>query len=301
MLRVRKLRSNIFVTLLLASTGFVARAQDNNPVTYGDVETKYIFGFTEGSGVGLEGEKEFEMDTVARFGKADGRYRASETKLEYEFTPNQYVQFELGPLVSTHYIKNVTDLDNRNQIAFGGFFGEMRYLLLERGPASPLAITLSVEPEWRRTDETSGQRVTNFELELNVNADLELIQNRLYLGSNLLYEPEVTHDPDHVGAGWEKESTGGISAAISYRVTPPFFLGLEVWYLRHYDGVWFNNFTGDAIYLGPTFYYRFNSKTFISGAWNVQVSGHDVDIPGSTLNLSEFSRQRGKLKLAVEF
>ena len=79
------------------------------------------------------------------------------------------------------------------------------------------------------------------------------------------------------------------------------FSGHEVWYLRHYDGVWFNNFTGDAIYLGPTFYYRFNSKTFISGAWNVQVSGHDVDIPGSTLNLSEFSRQRGKLKLAVEF
>ena len=84
-------------------------------------------------------------------------------------------------------------------------------------------------------------------------------------------------------------------------MTPPFFLGLEVWYLRHYDGVWFNNFTGDAIYLGPTFYYRLNSKAFLSGAWNVQVSGHDVDIPGSTLNLSEFSRQRGKLKLAVEF
>src|SRR5215475_13941196 len=187
MLRVRKLRSNIFVTLLLASTGLVARAQDNNPVVYQDVETEYIFGFTEGWGVGLEDEKEFELDTVARFGKADGRYSASQTKLEYEFTPNQYVQFELGPLVSTHYIKNVTDLDNRNQIAFGGFFGEMRYLLLDRGPSSPLAITLSAEPEWRRTVETSGQRVTNFELELKVNADLELIKNRLYVGANLLY------------------------------------------------------------------------------------------------------------------
>jgi Putative MetA-pathway of phenol degradation len=300
-LGLRHIGAMILAASFLAAGSVVARAQNNSPAVYGDVETKYIFGFTEGSGVGLEGEKEFELDTVARFGKADGRYRASETKLEYEFTPNQYVQFELGPLVSTHYIKNVTDLDNRNQIAFGGFFGEMRYLLLERGPSSPLAITLSVEPEWRRTDETSGQRVTNFELELNVNADLELIQNRLYLGSNLLYEPEVTHDPDHVGAGWEKESTGGISAAISYRVTPPLFLGAEVWYLRHYDGLWFNNFTGDAIYLGPTLYYRLSPKAFVTAAWNVQVSGRDVDIPGSTLNLSEFSRQRGKLKLAVEF
>ena len=161
----------------VAST-FVACAQDtknNNPTVYRDVETKYIFGFTEGSGIGLEGEKEFSWESVARFGKADGRYWASETKLEYEFTPNQYVQFELGPLVSTHNIKNVTDFENRSQVAFGGFFGEIRYLLLDRGPSSPLAITLSAEPEWRRADETTGQHVTNFELEFKVNADLELI------------------------------------------------------------------------------------------------------------------------------
>ena len=88
------------------------------------------------------------------------------------------MQFELGPLVSTHYIKNVADLEYRNQVAFGGFFGEIRYLLLDRGPSSPLAITLSAEPEWRRIDETSGQHVTNFELEVKVNADLELISDR---------------------------------------------------------------------------------------------------------------------------
>ena len=80
-------------------------------------------------------------------GKADGRYWASETKLEYEFTPNQYVQFELGPLVSTHVIKNVTDLDNRNNLAMSGFFGEMRYLVLERNASSPLSITLWAEPK----------------------------------------------------------------------------------------------------------------------------------------------------------
>ena len=287
-------------TAFVASS-FVAYAQDNNSAVFTEIETKYIFGFTEGSGIGLEGEKELSWETVARFGKADGRYGASETKLEYEFTPNQYVQFEFGPLISTHYIKNVTDLDNRNQVAFGGFFGEIRYLLLDRGPSSPLAITLSAEPEWRRIDETSGQHVTNFELEVKLNADLELIKNRLYLGANLLYEPEATHDPDHIGAGWEKESTGGISAALSYRIIPPVFVGAEVWYLRHYDGIWFNTYTGDAVYLGPTIYVRLNRKAFMTAAWGTQIVGHDVDIPGSTLNLAEFSRQRGKLKFAVEF
>jgi len=283
--------------LIILSNPISTHAQDG----FYEVETKYIFGFTEGSGVGLEGEKEFSLETIARIGKADGRYWASETKLEYEFTPNQYVQFELGPLVSTHVIKDVTDLDNRNSLAMSGFFGEMRYLVLERNSSSPLAITLSAEPEWHRIDETSGAHVTNLGLELKVNADLELITNRLFLGSNLLYEIEGTKDPDDIGAGWEKESIGGVSAALSYRIVPSVFIGAEAWYLRHYDGSFFNAFTGDAIFVGPTIYAKLGPKTFMTAAWNAQVSGHEVDLQGSKLNFGEFTRSRAKLKLAVEF
>ncbi|MGB6997266.1 MAG: hypothetical protein WBD96_06880 [Pseudolabrys sp.] len=284
------------VSIVLSSTR-LASAQDG----FYEIETKYIFGFTEGSGVGLEGEKEFSLETIGRIGKADGRYWASETKLEYEFTPNQYVQFELGPLVSTHVIKDVTDLENRNNLAMSGFFGEVRYLVLERNASSPLAVTLSAEPEWHRIDETSGTRVTNLGLELKVNADLELIKNRLFLGSNLLYEVEGTKDPDHIGAGWERESIGGVSAAVSYRIIPSVFIGVEAWYLRHYDGNFFNTFTGDAIFVGPTLYAKLGPKTFMTAAWNAQVSGHDVDVLGSKLNFGEFTRSRAKLKLAVEF
>ena len=285
--------------LVFAATCSVARAQDN-PVVFRDVETKYVFGFTEGSGIGLEGEKEFSPETVMSFGKRDGRYRAGETKLEFEFTPNQYVQFEFGPMVAWHDIKGVSGLDDRNEAAFSGLFGEIRYLLLDRGPSSPLAITLSAEPEWHRIDETSGQRVTNFGLELKVNADLELVKNRLYLGANLLYEPEGTRDPDGVGAGWEKESTGGISGALSYRIIPSVFIGGELWYLRHYDGTWFNSFTGDAVYLGPTIYVQLSRKMFMTAAWNTQVAGHEVGGPG-VFDLADFPRHRAKLKVALEF
>ncbi|HEX3439281.1 MAG TPA: transporter [Pseudolabrys sp.] len=295
----RNARTPTVAALFFVVTGFGVRAQDA-PLVYRDIETKYIFGFTEGSGVGLEGEKEFSVDTVLNFGKQGGRYWRSESKLEYEFTPNQYVQFELGPMIATHSIKGVTDLDDRDQVNFSGFFGEIRWLVLERGPSSPLSITLSAEPEWHHIDETGGARVTNFGLEMKVDADLELIKNRLYLGSNLLYEPEATRDPDGIGAGWGQESTGGISAALAYRITPPIIIGAEAWYLRHYDGAWFNTFTGDAVYIGPTLYMQLSPKTFISAAWNVQVWGRDVDAIGS-LNLSEFSRQRAKLKAAVEF
>lgn len=293
--------SCFFSALSLVASVIAAHAQDNSAAFQREIETKYVFGFTEGSGIGLEGEKEFSLDTEARIGKSGGRYWGSESKLEFEFTPNQFVQFEFGPFVSAHSIHGVTDLDNRDQIAFGGFFGEIRYLLLDRGPSSPLAVTLSAEPEWRRIDETGGERVNNLELELKLNADLELIKNRLYLGSNLLYEPEGTHDPDGVGAGWAMESKTGISGALALRVAPSTLIGAEVWYLRHYNGAWMNDYTGDAVYVGPTLFVQLNNKMFVTAAWNVQVAGSETDNPGVSLNLAEFSRQRAKLKVAVEF
>ena len=40
---------------------------------------------------------------------------------------------------------------------------------------------------------------------------------------------------------------------------------------------------------------------FMTAAWNVQLRGTEVEDPSAKLNLSEFSRQRAKLKVAVEF
>ena len=153
--------------------GIPAYADDAN--NFYEIETKYIFGFTEGSGIGLEGEKEFSPETVINFGKRDGRYAVSETKFEYEFTPNQYIQIELGPLASYYYVRNVTGLDDMNAVKFNGFFAELRYLLVDRGTKQPLAVTLSAEPEWHAFDETSGTHVVNYGLELKVDADLELL------------------------------------------------------------------------------------------------------------------------------
>jgi hypothetical protein len=284
-------------TLISVCIATSVLAQDN--AGFYEIETKYIFGFTEGSGIGLEGEKEVSTDTVVRFGKRDGRYSASETKLEFETTPNQYIQLEMGALVSTHHISGVTDLDDRDHVELSGAFGELRYLLLERGPSSPLAITLSVEPEWHRIDETAGARVVNYGLETKVNADLELLKNRAYLGFNLLYEPEATRND---AGNWDKESKFGLSSALAYRVTPDITLGAEVWYLRHYEGSWFNTFTGDAVFVGPTLYVQLGRKIFMTAAWNIQVAGREYTDSGTlNLNLSEFTRQRAKLKFAYEF
>lgn len=275
--------------------GGSGRAEDAS--SWHDIETKYIFGFTTGSGIGLEGEKEFTTDTIGRFRKRDGHYAATETKYEFEFTPSQFIQIEFGALGSTHNIGGVTGLNDRSQFSLAGGFAELRYLAIERTSSNPLAVTLAVEPTVRRTDETSGERVRNFEFETTVNADLELMRNRLFAGFNLLYEPEVTKTA--LGDTLREAKLGG-SAALSLRIASNVVVGGEVWYLRHYDAANLTAFTGDALMLGPTLYVRFTPKMFMTAAWNAQVWGREVGNPVS-LNLAEFQRHRAKLKFAWEF
>jgi hypothetical protein len=271
------------------------RAQDAS--SWKDIETKYIFGFTTGSGIGLEGEKEFTVDTTGRFGKRDGHYAATETKYEFEFTPSQFVQIEFGALGSTHNIGAVTDLGGRNQAAFAGGFAEFRYLAIERTSSNPLSVTLAFEPTVRLIDETSGERVHNYEFETTVNADIELLRNRLYAGFNLLYEPEVTWTAMDETV---REATFGGSAALSLRIASNVVVGGEIWYLRHYDSPTLTAFTGDAVMLGPTLYVQFTPKMFMTAAWNAQVWGREIGNPVS-LNLAEFQRHRARLKFAWEF
>src|SRR5262245_43075006 len=292
------------VAALITTSAFAAlvstplKAQDDaaGPLPFYEIETKYIFGFTEGSGVGLEGEKELSADTIARFGKRDGRYAATETKWEFEYTPNQYVQIELGPLTASHNIRNVTDLDDRNTFRLSGFFGEFRYLLVDR-PASPVAVTISLEPVYRHIDETSGVHVQNYEFETKLQADAELVKNQFYGAVNLIYEPETTRVAD---GSWEHESILGLTTALAVRPLPTLVIGAELDYYRHYDSLGLNHFTGDALFLGPTLYWKFARKWFVTAAWNAQIWGREIET-GHHLNLEEFSRQRAKLKLAVEF
>ncbi len=271
-------------------------AQNFVATTFEEIETKYIFGFTEGSGIGLQGEKEFSIETIGRFGKRDGRYAATDTKLEFEYTPTQFMQVEFGGLVASYNIRNVTDLGNRNSFEFNGLFAELRYLLVERTPSSPFGVTISVEPEWRRTDETSGERVTAFELETKLAADTQLVENRVFLAFNAIYEPESVHSSQ----GLEKELNLIFSGALSFRPTPPLVIGGEVGYSRHYSGYALERYDGYSVFVGPTFYLQLTRKSFISAAWATQVSGHAVGDVGH-LNLDEYSRQRGKIKIAVEF
>jgi len=272
-----------------------ADAQDAG--AFHEIETKYIFGnFTVGSAIGIEGEKAIEPDTQANFGKRGGRYAVTQTELEFEYTPTQFMQIELGPTVSYYNIHGVPGLDDRNTGGVNGFEAEFRFLIIDRGPL-PLAVTLSIEPEWHSLDETSGTAVSNYGLETKIEADIELIKNRLFLGFNLLYEPETTLSQS---APTFNESTFGVSTALAFQIYPNVVVGVDLWYLSHYEGIAFGSFTGDAVYLGPTFYWKIAPKVLMSAAWEAQVAGREVGVMPA-LDLTDFSRQRARLLLEFEF
>jgi hypothetical protein len=281
---------------LILTSVLDAQADDND---FHEIETKYLFGsFTVGSSIGIEGERAIEPDTKANFGKRGGRYTATQTELELEYTPTQFVELEFGPTISYYNIRGVPGLDDRNTGTVNGVVATFRSLLIERNP-SPFAVTLSVEPEWHSLDETSGVAVSNYGLETKLEADAELIKNRLFLAFNVLYEPETT-SVNAMPAMWNNESTLGVSSALALQIIPNVVIGGDVWYLRHYDGITFNSFTGDAVYLGPTFFWKIGPKVLVSASWEAQIAGHELGI-ASPLDLSDFSRQRARLLFEFEF
>jgi hypothetical protein len=285
---------------------FTAQAEDDATASkmtrnggFPELDSKYLFGnFTRGASVGDEGERAIEPDTVANFGKRGGQYAATLTELEFEYSPTRFLQLELGPTISYYNIRGVPGLNDRNAGVVNGVSGTIRSLLLEHGQW-PFEVTLSVEPEWHNFDQTNGDTVSNYALETKIEADAELIKNRLFYAINILYEPEGTITGVNPTA-WEPESTFGVSSALAFQVIPNVVIGADLWYLRHYEGLSFGSFTGDAVYLGPTFFWKIGPKTLISASWEPQVAGREIGGP-SPLNLTDFSRQRARLLLEFEF
>jgi hypothetical protein len=263
----------------------------------GAVDTQFIFGFTMGADVGEVGEKEIEVQSFGRFGKADGSYTALEHQIRLEVSPVENLRLEIGVPLAIHSISGVSGLDDRQQAAFNGVAFEARYRLLNREDG-PFGFTIGAEPHWARVDDASGEPVNAFGGELSLAADSELVANRVYAAVNLLYAPEWTSS--RLTGLTQRQSTLGVSAAATVQAWPGIFLGGDARYLRAFDGIGFDALAGDALFIGPMLYARFSHDLAVSAAWNIQVTGRAVDSPG-VLNLTTFERQRALLRVEYNF
>jgi len=300
-------RAGMMAALFFVATDFGARAQGAPPApnpgaqaaaVFHEAESKYMFGFIDGADIGNEGEKSFEYESTGSFQKRGGRYTAIENEFEFEHVPTQNFAYELSAHVLSHAISGVEDLDDRNSTQFSGASAKLRYLIIGRGPSSPFGLTVSAEPEWSRIDDTDGSQVQAYSSEFRIVADAELITNRLFAAINLVYEPE-TAKPADTGM-WERSSSAGVGAGLTYRITPTWAMGVAAEYDRAYDGLVFQTFDGRALFVGPTLQINITRKVLLAAAFMAQVAGHAVDDP-RPLDLTNFERYRANLKLEFEF
>ena len=130
------------------------------PDPYHELETKYIFGFTEGADIGAEGERAIELETATELGLRAGTYGIVEQELEFEGVPSQYWGYELSAHGLGFSVNKLDGMPDAHGFNFSGLSAEFRYLAIGRGPGSPMEFTLVAEPERARIDD-GGQPISD--------------------------------------------------------------------------------------------------------------------------------------------
>ena len=259
-------------------------------------DTEHIFGFMIGSDVGNPGEREFQTQTTGRFGKG-GTYRALGQEVEIEIVPLPNFRIEVGANATLHDITGVPDLDDRRQFNFQGLSLDLRYRLLDRASA-PFGMTIAAETHGDRIDEVSGAKGRMYGTDFTLAFDRELIPNFMIGAVNLIYQPEWTRF--EVSGLSEKSSTIGAAFAGMVRVSPNVLLGGEMRYFRQYEGIGLGEFSGQALFVGPTAYFQLSEQSRLTLSWSMQAWGRPAG-SGANLDLVNFERHQARLVFGINF
>jgi hypothetical protein len=261
------------------------------------IDTEHIFAFMIGADVGNVGEREFQTLTTGRFGKGGGKYRAIGQELEVELVPFRNFRVEVGGAFAAHDVKDVPGLEDRRQLAWQGLSLDLRYKLLDRDSA-PFGLTFAVESGFGRIDETSAAAVRNFGTEFTLAFDREVIPDVAVAAVNLIYQPEWTR---FLATGaTEPESTIGAAFGLMAQVRPGILFGGEARYLRRYEGIGLEEFSGQALFIGPTAYFQLSERSRLTASWSVKAWGRPAG-SNAALDLVNFERHQARLVFGVNF
>ncbi|HMH59752.1 MAG TPA: hypothetical protein VK561_00430, partial [Bradyrhizobium sp.] len=216
---------------------------------------------------------------------------------ELEFVPAKDFRIEIGSAFAAHDIKGVPDFEDRRQLAWQGVSVDLRYRFLDRDTA-PLGLTFALESHADRIDETTAAAVRNYGTSFTLAFDRELIPNFAVAALNLIYQPEWTR---LVGTGAaEQESTIGAAFAVMAQMRPGFLVGGEARYLRKYEGIALQEFNGEALFVGPTAYFKLSESSRLTLAWSFQAWGRSAR-SSAALDLADFERHQARLVFGVNF
>jgi len=288
--------ASIVVTVIVWIATSPIRA-DSIKAPSGSVDTEHLFGFVEGADTGNKGEREVVIDSSSRVGRSAGSFANTASEIEFKYTAFQNFRISGAATLAYYDLAGVTGIEDARRAAIQSLSFDARFRVLDRAHA-PFGVTLSVSPHWGLVDETSGVRTDHFGSEIQLLADRELKPDRVVGAANLLF----ANDRARLLAsdGVERESLLGAAAALAAQIMPGVWMGAEARYIRDYSGAALNVFSGQALYVGPTFNTRLGSGAFMSVALDVQVWGSAAAASGA-LDLTNFERFQAKVRFGVEF
>jgi hypothetical protein len=261
------------------------------------IDTEHIYGFMIGSDVGDAGEREFQATTTGLFSKQAGTYQAYGQQLELEFVPVKNFRVEIGTTLSAYDIAAVPGFVDRTLAGWQGAALDLRYRFLDRETAL-FGLTLALETHGNRIDETTASREQNYGTELTLAMERDLIPGLAVATLNLGYQPEWTHF-----AGLpvtQQDSTLAAAFGVMAQMRPDFMLGGEVRYFRKYDGIGLQELAGEALFVGPTAYFRLSERARLTATWSIQAWGRPAGT-SATLDLVNFERQQARLVFGLNF
>lgn len=252
------------------------------------IDTEHIFGFGEGSDVGAKGELEIESFTVGGFGAAAGSLGiGNETSFRYSILDG--FRLSVGGLFDGLNLRGLPSPGARNGLNFSGLIAEARLNLLD-WRTSPVGLTFTIDPEWRRTDPRTGRYDDNCAVTIALLADDEVIPRTLFLELNLIYSPSFLPKDGK----WRRDDSFTAIVGGSYAIAPAIFLGAE---LRH-ESIAPDMFPrAHALFFGPHIFVQPARNLTASFAWAFQLP----DLGASYADTANFSRYEAALRLVYGF
>ncbi len=266
-----------------------------------------LFGYVKGSEVLPKGSSEVYQWFTQRADKGAGRYRALDSKTEFEHgvTDRFQVSAELNAMslnTSGLVIDGYLPQERRMGLRARSVELGMKYMFLS--PAKDdfgLSATSSLEYGW--IDPHSGQKKTEFEIDTEVQAQKYFLEGQLIWAANLglraAYEKRYAINNLPEGFDWptdpEMEITTRLGTGLSYRFAPNWFVGAEM--LREAEYETEVGLERWSLFAGPTLHYGGNRWWATLTAFK-QVRGGGEKYAGQTdLNLHLIEKTKGEIRL----
>lgn len=285
----------------LAHVTLVHAAEPNGAgakLSFPEVASGDIFGFTAPTDMGEPSSHGGGFELDGAFGKRGGRNNVLTQKWAYGRVIAENWSMGLAMFTAFHSLRNVPGMINRSAFAFDGLGFEIGHRLIERSATNPFAFEIAIEPRWARLDD-GGRYGNSFGAQLKFITDAVVIPDRLYWGMNVVLGTETAQDPDT--RRYAPSSEVKISNALALQISRTLLVGLEATYLAAFDGGTFNRYTGHAVFLGPTVFWKVSDKVSFNATVAPQIAGRANSTPGLRYDLDNYTRLMTRFKLSVEF